>query len=117
MRRGDADPYGDVADGQMSDAMHTDRLLKAAFFAGVFEDAVAFDERPLFVGFVFKRRDLMPLVMILHPPFERNKRPAGRVFGGVFEMLCIQRTGRKRKYLSSCNRQNEYHMISVVQRC
>src|SRR4029079_6074802 len=104
MRGADADPHGNVADGERSHAMHAGGARDAKLLAGGFYDTRAFLLGELGEGLVFEAGNCVALVVIAHPAFEGGKSTAGLV-----AQRALQRRGVERSLAEAEGRERRIH--------
>ncbi len=73
VRRGDGDPHRDVADCEVSEAVHATPRARAVAGEGRFHDARALGGRERLEGLVIERRHAAALVEVAYPALERGE--------------------------------------------
>ncbi len=80
MRCADANPDGDFAKRQITDAMYAARVGHTKFRARFFDDACALANGESFEGLILEASDFTTFVEIADPAFERGITAAGGIF-------------------------------------
>ena len=79
VRGADANPHRQLADPQLPDAVHAQRVRHAEALARLGDDALALAHGERLEGLVFEPPHALALVVIAHPALEGGVAAAGRV--------------------------------------
>src|SRR5918994_3524446 len=89
MTRAHANPDSELAQCEIANTMHACRVLGAEVGNGRSDDALSLLDRERLEGFVFEMRDVVALIVIAHPAFERAIAAAARVFECLAQRLRV----------------------------
>src|SRR6478609_726398 len=93
MRGCDAYPDGDVAQLQVADAVHAQRLRHAESLGSLGHDALAFANTQRLEGLVFQMPDFLTFVVVAYPAFETGEAATMRIEQFRAQCAAVDRGG------------------------
>ena len=90
---GDAHPDGELAERQITDAVHTTRVDDPEARAGLGHDPLPLPQRQCLEGLVFQAVHRTAFIEVAHPALEGHVAAAGRIGEGLLQGGHVERAG------------------------